>query len=59
MRTFGYRRKDTGGKFWWRHGGHELVYAVSRGTAEDHADHDWVAVEAELLYGHFTSDSNN
>jgi hypothetical protein len=32
---------------------------VQRGMAEGHADHDWLAAEAELLCGHSTSDSNN
>jgi hypothetical protein len=36
---------------------HELY--VQRGRAEGHAVDDWLAAEAELLYGHSTSDSNN
>jgi len=31
---------------------------VQRGMAEGHAVDDWLAAEAELLYGHSTSDSN-
>jgi Protein of unknown function (DUF2934) len=33
------------------------LYA-QRGMAEGHAVDDWLAAEAELLYGHSTSDSN-
>jgi hypothetical protein len=36
---------------------HELY--VQRGRAEGHAVDDWLASEAELLYGHSTSDSND
>ena len=35
---------------------HELY--AQRGMAEGHAVDDWLAAEAELLYGHSTSDSN-
>jgi hypothetical protein len=33
------------------------LYA-QRGRAEGHAVDDWLAAEAELMYGHSTSDSN-
>ena len=32
---------------------------VQRGRAEGHAVDDWLAAEAELLYGHSTSDSSD
>ena len=32
---------------------------VERGRAEGRAVDDWLAAEAELLYGHSTSDSND
>jgi hypothetical protein len=32
---------------------------VQRGMAVGHAVQDWLQAEAEILYGHSTSDSNN
>lgn len=36
---------------------HELY--LERGRAEGHAVDNWLAAEAELLYGHSTSDSSD